>query len=328
VADLAVVIVSYNSREWLAPCLTSIAQHAGEADVEVILVDNDSTDGSADLVERDFPGARVLRGRNGGFAYGNNRGLLATDAPYVLFLNADAEIAEGTLSGLLDELRARPDVGLLGCRQLAEDGTLFPTIRRFPTWWRLLFEALGSEQVPALARRLGMRELDRSRYAGEVRCDWVTGSFMLARREAVLAAGLMDERFFLFCEEPDLCMGIKRAGWDIAYVPAMTVFHAFGKAGFDGRLVAQEAYAHKQYLAKHASRAARVLGVAALCAGHALRGLVGGRDAALRADRRSSSRRALRTLLGLEPPPFGAPAAHALEAPGAAGDGRRAGTPR
>jgi GT2 family glycosyltransferase len=323
VADLAVVIVSYNSRGWLTPCLTSIAQHAGEADVEVIVVDNDSTDGSADLVERDFPGVRVLRGRNGGFAYGNNRGFLATDAPYVLFLNA-----EGTLSGLVGELRARPDVGLLGCRQLAEDGSVFPTIRRFPTWWRLLFEALGSEQVPALARRLGMRELDLSRYAGEVRCDWVTGSFMLARREAVLAAGLMDERFFLFCEEPDLCQGIKRAGWDVAYVPAMTVFHAFGKAGFDGRLVAQEAYAYKQYLGKHASRAARVLGIGALCVGHALRGLLGGRDAALRADRRGSSRRALRTLLGLEPPPFGATAAHALEAADAAGDERPAGASR
>src|SRR3954466_2710681 len=130
VAALPVVIVSYNSREWLTPCLTSIAQHAGEADVEVIVVDNDSTDGSADVVERDFPGARALPGRNGGFAYGNNRGFLATDAPYVLFLNADAEIAEGTLSGLLDELRARPDVGLRGCRPLAVDGRRFP--RRLP----------------------------------------------------------------------------------------------------------------------------------------------------------------------------------------------------
>jgi GT2 family glycosyltransferase len=313
-ADLAVIVVSHNSREWLSPCLSSVAAHVGDADVEVVLVDNDSSDGSADLVEAEFPDVRVLRCRNGGFAYGNNRGLLAVSAPYVLFMNADAEIVDGTLGELVDAMRARPDVGLAGCRQLTHDGATFPTIRRFPTPARLLFEALGAEQLPMGARFLGQRELTMDTYDHETPCDWVTGSFMVARREAVLAAGMMDERFFLFCEEPDLCLRMKQAGWAVRYLPSMTVLHAFGKSGFDSRLVAQEAFAYRQYVYKHLGLPRRLLCVGALAIGHALRGVIGSRDPGSRADRRRSSRLALRTVLGLAPPPFGLPARHAVAA--------------
>jgi len=121
VADLAVIVVSYNSRDWLEPCLRSIYEFAGGLDVDVVVVDNASTDGSAELVEERFPRARVIRGPNRGFAYGNNRGLEAVDAPFVLFMNPDAEIVSGTLAGLLAELRARPRTGLVGCRQRSQD---------------------------------------------------------------------------------------------------------------------------------------------------------------------------------------------------------------
>jgi GT2 family glycosyltransferase len=312
VADLAVIIVSFNSREWLTPCLESLDAQAGDAELEIVVVDNDSTDGSADLVEQEFPHVRVLRRENRGFAYGNNRGLLAVDAPFVLFLNADAELAEGTLGELLDHMRARPEIGLVGCRQLTPDGVVYPTIRRFPSATRFLFEALGSEQLPFRAPWLGSRELDMAAYDRDVSCDWVSGSFMLARREAVLSAGLMDERFFLYCEEPDLCLRIKQTGWEVRHSPIVTIFHPWGRAGFNPRLVAQEAYAYRQYMQKHFSAPRRAVGIFALALGHALRGLAGSRDPELRRDRRKASRVALRTLLGLAPAPFGPPPVQAV----------------
>jgi GT2 family glycosyltransferase len=312
VPDLAVIIVSHNSAQWLQPCLTSLDAYAGEIEVEKVVVDNASTDGSAELVEREFPEVRVIRTPNRGFAHGNNRGLRAVDSPYVLFLNADAELIDGTLEALIDVMRRRPELGLVGCRQLTPDGTLYPTARYFPTASVMLFEALGSEHFPFRARRLGARERDMARYDGEFACDWVSGSFMLARREAILSAGFMDERFFLYCEEPDLCLRIKRAGWQVAQLPVVTIEHPWGRAGFNARLVAQEAFAYRQYMGKHFSAPQRLLGTFALALGHALRSVLGGRDAALRGDRRRASRVALRTLLGLAPPPFGPPPGQAV----------------
>ena len=307
-SELAVIIVSYNSARWLRPCLTSLYAHAGGTELDVLVVDNESTDGSAELVEDEFPQARVLRCENRGFAYGNNRGLLASDAPFVLFLNADTEILDGTFAELLDELRARPSVGLVGCRQLTPDGEVYPTIRRFPSATRLFFEALGSERFPFRASWLGERELDPSAYDREVECDWTSGSFMLARREALLGAGLMDERFFMYCEEPDLCLRIKRGGWSVRHLPSLTILHHAGKAGWSPRFVAQDAYARRQYMEKHFGAAHRALGLSAFALGHLVRAVLGSRE------RRAASRTALRTLAGLAPPPFGEPPLHPVAA--------------
>jgi N-acetylglucosaminyl-diphospho-decaprenol L-rhamnosyltransferase len=315
-AELAVIVVSYNSREWLGPCLSSVLAHSGEIELDIVVVDNQSSDGSAELVEREFPQVRVIRGPNRGFAYGNNRGVIATDAPFVLFLNPDAEIAGGSLGGLLGVLRERPEVGLAGCRQIDHEGALYPTIRRFPNAVRLFFDGLGAERFPFRAKWLGERELDLRVYENEASCDWTSGAFMLARTEALLAAGLMDERFFLYGEEPDLCLRIKTAGWEIRHFPGLTIRHPWDRIGFNSRLVAQEAYARRQYIHKHFSPLHRVLAIASIALGHALRGALGGHDTRMRAERRAASRLALRTLIGLEPPPFGPPPRTALDLQG------------
>lgn len=287
------------------PCLTSVYAHAGDCELDVIVVDNASTDGSAELVEREFPQARVIRSENRGFAYANNRGLETTDAPYTLLLNPDAEIRTGTFGDLLDMLRARPSVGLLGCRQLTGDGDVYPTIRRFPTPLRQWFEALGSERLPFRASWTGQRERDPAAYDRETVCDWVSGSFMLARSEAVIQAGLMDERYFLYCEETDLCAGIKAGGWDVRYVPDMTIVHYWGKNGHNARLVAQEAYSYRQYFYKHEGPVRRALCTAALALFYMRRSVArGGRDSDAAAQR-VAARAGLRTLLGVAPAPFG-----------------------
>ena len=269
--DLAVIVVSTNEAHWLRRCLPTIYEHAGKIELDVVVVDNESTDETRELVESEFPRARVVRCVNRGFAQANNCALRTLDARWVLFLNPDTEILDGTLAGLVDGLGARPTVGLVGVRQVTPDGQLYPTIRRFSTATRWFFEAIGSERFPFKASWLGERELDMSVYEQDVECDWVSGSFMLVRREALQSAGFMDERFFLFCDETDLCLRIKQAGWEVRHLPDLTILHHAGKAGWNPKLEAQGAYAKRLYLQKHFSPPHRLAATAALALGYGLR---------------------------------------------------------
>lgn len=251
VHDLCVIIVSHNGKRWLDAALSTLYAAADDVDLEVVVVDN-GEDGSAAYVEERFPAARTVRCENRGFGHANNRGLEGADARYVLFLNPDTEVLEGTLAGLVAALDRRPDIGLAGARQLDSHGALGFSIRRFPSTANMLAEALWVERVPGLRRWLGERELDPRQYARESNCDWTSGSFMIARREALTAVGGgFDERFFLFSEETDLCWRIKEAGWGVAHLPQLTIRHYEHDGGLAPRLEAQAAYARLQFARKH-----------------------------------------------------------------------------
>jgi len=306
--DLAVIVVSTNEAHWLRRCLPTVYEHAGEIGLDVVVVDNESTDETRELVESEFSRARVVQCVNRGFPQANNCALRTLDARWVLFLNPDTEILHGTLAGLVEKMRARPTVGVVGARQVTPDGQLYPTIRRSPTAIRWFFEAIGSERFPFKASWLGERELDMSVYEHDVECDWVSGSFMLVRREALQSAGFMDERFFLFCDEPDLCLRIKQAGWEVRHLPDVTILHHAGKAGWNPKLEAQNAYARRLYLQKHFSPPHRLAATAALATGYGLRSIAWPSER----ERRESARAALGTLLGYRPPPFGEPPRVAL----------------
>ena len=306
--DLAIIVVSHNDAEWLTPCLSSVLARSGGIDVDVVVADNGSDD-AADLVEREFPAVRVLRLENRGFGNANNEGLRTAEARYVLFLNPDTEVVRGTFAELVAALDERPDVGAAGVRQVGPDGRLQLSIRRFPNALRALSEAFGSERLPFSASWLGERELDVRAYEREVECDWTSGSFLLVRREALESAGSFDERFFVYGEEPDLCLRIKRAGWSVRHLPVLTVVHHAERAGIDARLEAQNAYARLLHAQKHFSPLHRRLFVAAHSLRYALRAIApdGGAPG-----RRTASRRALRTLLELDRPPFEAPVSVAI----------------
>jgi N-acetylglucosaminyl-diphospho-decaprenol L-rhamnosyltransferase len=310
--DLAIIIVSTNEARWLQPCLESVYEHAGSISLDVVVVDNESTDGTRELVEGEFPSARVVTCENKGFSHANNRGLMTCDSRYVVFLNPDTEILEGTFEEVVRALDRRPGVGLIGVNQVTADGELFPTIRRFPNALRALAEALGSERFPFRARWLGERELDMDVYRHEVECDWTSGSFMVARREAIESAGLLDERFFIYSEETDFCLRIKQAGWQVRHLPVMTILHHADKAGISPRMEAQNAYTRVQYARKHFSPLHRAGYVGALSARYVLRSLVLGKDRARGEQRRAAARRALRTMFALEEPPFGEPPGEAV----------------
>lgn len=310
--DLAVIIVSTNEAHWLRPCLSSILEHAGDIALDVVVADNQSTDGTRELVEEEFPGFRVVTCENRGFAHANNRGLMSCNARYALFLNPDTEILEGTFEQLVRALDERPEVGLMGVRQVTADGELFPTIRRFPNALRAMGEAVGSERWGRSAAWLGERELRMERYEEEVDCDWTSGSFMLARREALESAGYLDERSFIYSEEPDLCLRMKKAGWEIRHLPFMTILHHADKAGINPKMAAQDAVSRVHYARKHYSRLHRAAYLAALSTRYALRLAWPFGDSERRQLSHEAARGALRIVLGSKQLPFGPPPGQAV----------------
>ncbi|HWX88158.1 MAG TPA: glycosyltransferase family 2 protein [Solirubrobacteraceae bacterium] len=310
--DLAIVVVSTNEAHWLERCLSTVLEHAGDATLDVIVVDNSSTDGTRELVESRFPWARVVTSPNRGFAYGNNRGIEHARGRYVLLLNPDTEIAQGSFGELIALLDAEPAIGLAGVRQVTADGNLWPTIRRFPSVSRALGEALFSERWPVRPSWSGERVLDWADYERETDCDWTSGSFMLARREALLSAGLLDERFFIYSEEPDLCLRIKRAGWRVRHQPQMTIVHHAGKGGIRPRMLAQDAYTRRQYAHKHLTPVRRRMYLSALGLRQVLRAAGARATGSEAGDRREGAKRALDALLGRGDPPFGTPPATAV----------------
>ena len=298
--DLAVIIVSTNEAQWLRPCLTTVFERAGDISIDVVVADNSSTDGTPELARE--LGARVVTCANRGFSHANNRALETCDARYVLFLNPDTEIVEGTFEELVRALDERPTVGLAGVRQLMGDGSLFPTVRRFPNALRALGEALGSERWPVRVRWSGERELDLDRYDRELDCDWTSGSFMCARREAIASAGFLDERFFIYSEETDLCLRIKRAGWEVRHMPTLTIVHHAEKAGVRPKMAAQDAFTRVQFARKHFSPLHRLAYYTALQLRYMTR-FITARDS----ERRKAAASAIRMVLGLDDPPYGPP---------------------
>ena len=311
VHDLAVIIVSYGSARYLPACLETLYAHAGDLSMEVIVADNDPGDEVPPIAAK-YPPTRVIRCENRGFAAGNNVGLAAADARYVLFINPDTEVRRGTFADLVERMDRRPSVGAVGARQVLPSGELFPTVRRFPSVSRALAEALAAERLGVLPVPLGERVIDLSRYDEEFRCDWTSGSFILARSDALRSAGVFDERFFMFSEEVDLCLRIRRAGWEIWHWPHMEILHYSNKAGVNPRLEAQQAFSRRQYAYKHFGHGRREAFLAAVILRHAMRGALAPLDAENADAWRETAKRTIRTLLGRARPPFREPPAVAL----------------
>jgi GT2 family glycosyltransferase len=314
--DVCVIIVSHNGKQWLGGALESLFAAAGGLDLDVVVVDNGG-DGAAAYVEERFPPARTIRCANRGFGAANNVALETADARYVLFLNPDTEFLGGGLEELVAALDARPAIGLAGVRQVDGVGRPAPSIRRFPSTLNMLAEALAVERLPILRRFLGERVVVSYAYDRETVCDWTSGSFMLARREALEQTGGFDVRFFLFSEETDLCWRLRREGWQVAHLPLVTIRHFESERSATPRMEAQSAYARLQFARKHFRavapyRLAMVLRYGLRC-------------------RREAARAALKTVLEDEPPltPPPAPEVQAtiVSPPGAALSSTRSRSP-
>jgi N-acetylglucosaminyl-diphospho-decaprenol L-rhamnosyltransferase len=225
--DLAVVVVNYNAGPLLERCLRSALERAGGARLEVVVVDNASTDGSLEAALA-LPGVRVVRNPdNRGFAAAANQGIRATSAPFVLLLNPDAEVRSGTLAGLLDAARGHPRAGAIGPLVRSPDGRVYPSARRVPSLGMGLAHAFLGVLWPdnRFTRAYTMADWDRRSMRS---VEWVSGSCMLLRREALDEVGLFDEGYFMYVEDVDLCTRLRAGGWEVLFTPDLEVVHVQG----------------------------------------------------------------------------------------------------
>ncbi len=255
---LSVIIVSWNTRQLLEQCLKSVyASASGVAGLEVLVVDNRSTDGSVQMVDSRFPAATVIsNSQNVGFAKANNLAISRAKGEYLLLLNPDTEVVGAAIPQLLRFAEAHPDVAVAGPQLLNTDGTIQPSRRRFPTAATAFLESTVLQRWmpdhPALQR---FYVLDRSDDQTQ-EVDWVVGAALLVRASAARQVGLMDEDYFMYSEEMDWCRRFVGAGWKVVYYPPAQLIHHGGQSSDQDLFHRHTRFQHSKclYFEKHLSR--------------------------------------------------------------------------
>ncbi len=221
--ELSIIIVSWNTRELLARCLESVYATMQGRTFEVLVVDNASRDGSAQMVREQFPQVRLIENReNVGFARANNQALRESHGDYLLLLNSDTLVLPDAVEALLAFMERYSSVGACGPRLLSADGSVQVSCGQLPTFSRLLFDLTG------LSRFNGHDDFPAGDSARRV--GWIQGACLLIRRETIGDVGLLDEDYFMYTEEVDWCYRASVVGWGLCYVPASRVIHYGGQS--------------------------------------------------------------------------------------------------
>jgi len=253
--DLAIIIVSYNARSDLQACLRSLHESPPALSHEIVVVDNASTDGSAEAARSQFPAARVIdAGSNLGFAAANNMGIRATASDLVLLLNSDTIVPAGAIEALVHDLRRHPEAAVVGPRIVDVQGD--PELsfgRMIGPVAELVQKTVGRLYARGFApvRRHVMQVTAR-----EQEPDWVSGACLLVRRADAEAVGLLDQRYFIYAEDVDFCAAIRSRGRKIRFTPAARITHLRGRSVARAPGATAAAYRRSQlaFYAKHHPR--------------------------------------------------------------------------
>lgn len=219
---VTISIVSFNSGEYLLECLFSIKKIIKEVNIKVIVVDNASMDGSIETAKKEFPEFEyIINEENLGFSKANNIALKKATSEYLLILNPDSKLEKGTLNFMLEFMEKNPTVGAASCKVEKKDGSIdWASHRGFPTpVASILYYGFGNDVLYHLTNR----ELERTH---EV--DSIVGAFFLTRKSVLEKVGYFDEKFFMYGEDLDLCLRIKKAGYKVMYVPEVKILHYKG----------------------------------------------------------------------------------------------------
>ena len=251
-AELAIIIVNYNTGDYLERCLASLETHRGDVGIDVLVIDNASVDGSHTRAIAAHPWARLIGNQENIYlSPAWNQGIRATDAPYVLLLNPDTEWWVGTLADYVAVARAHPRAGIVGPMIRNLDGTVYPSGRPLPS----VVDAVGHGFVGPImpdnrfTRRYHMEGWDRTT---EREVDWVSGACMLLPRKVFEDVGMLDESFPLFAEELDMATRLRDAGWSVLYTPDVEVLHALGVSrGRSRRMSVMHSTSVYRYYRKH-----------------------------------------------------------------------------
>jgi N-acetylglucosaminyl-diphospho-decaprenol L-rhamnosyltransferase len=226
---ISVVIVSYNTRDILRNCLQALFEHSKGIDMEVFVVDNDSHDGSADMVKNDFPTVLLTaNSQNLGFAAANNQAFPLAKGNYIILLNPDAYIRPLSIQNCVTFMDKTPDCGLCGGKIISPAGNLEPSARRFPSALSKLLMLSGLRGKFPHSPILNYYEFGGFAHDKPMEVDWVPGTFTIVSKKMLDEIGVFDERFYIYYEETDLCMRAKKAGWKIFFIPDAAVTHIGG----------------------------------------------------------------------------------------------------
>ena len=242
---LSIIIINFETPDYTARCLESIYANSLSFAFETILIDNGSRDGSLEKIRSQFPQVTCIEtGENLGFARANNLGINNAQGKYVLLLNSDTKILDNALERLVSDLEADPGAGAVGPRQLDGQGKLQLSWGSFPTFIAEIFRKVLHHRLSL--NDFKIRDYLETKFAGKNEVDWVSGSCLLARRDALFAAGLLDPHYFMYFEDIDLCERIKRAGWKIHFNSDITIVHYGGVSAKKNILNVLVEYRHSQ----------------------------------------------------------------------------------
>lgn len=227
--DLSVIILSYKSKEHLKVLLPSIVASETKYRYEVIVVDNDSKDGTVEWFLENFHTSEnfhIIENENKGFAHGNNVGMRKAKGRYVLLLNPDTRVEKDTFEVMLDCMESRNDVGMATCKLVKPDGSLDRAARRnFPNPWNSMLRFLHLQKISSRPYNFSDATADQ-----EMEIDSLVGAFCLTRREVIDKIGMLDEAFFMYGEDLDWCWRCKEAGWKVWYYPKTFITHYKGES--------------------------------------------------------------------------------------------------
>jgi hypothetical protein len=229
--DISIVIVSFNTRDVLRECMQSVERESAGLRIEVLIVDNHSSDGSPEMIEREFPQVRLFRSEvNLGFASANNVALKVARGRYLVLLNSDAFLCPNALTIAVQHLDQQPSVGLAGARLVGRDYSWQPSARMFPSLLTDFFVLTGLASRFPKSRIFGRFDRTWADPLLPAQTDWVPGAFSIMRADALAKAGLFDPEFFLYSEEVDLCKRIRNSGFKVWYWPDIVVIHIGGES--------------------------------------------------------------------------------------------------
>ncbi len=228
---LSIIIVSWNVKSVLSDCIESIEENPASEPFEVVLVDNASSDKTVEFVRNKFPYVVVMaNSRNLGFAAANNQGIERSQGECILLLNPDTIVHSGSLDILIEFMDENEDVGICGPQLLNQDGTIQSSVRCFPTFRGALYRHTAIKYLGLFKNEYKKWLMKSFDHKTKMDVDQVMGAALLIRRSIIEDIGTMDEQFFMYYEEVDLCYRLKQAGWRVVFLPEATITHLGGRS--------------------------------------------------------------------------------------------------
>jgi GT2 family glycosyltransferase len=255
--DVSIVIVTWNGKKYALECLDSLRQLRSPLRIEVIVVDNASSDGTPDAIQEQYPEVRLFRNReNLGFAKANNIGIAACSGDYVALVNSDVVVPPGCFETMVDYMKGHPDIGLMGPKMLSPDGEIGKSVNRVPTVWNYLCFALGLHSLMPTSKVFGGYLMDEYPYDRTEDVEVLTGWFWLSPRGAVEQVGGLDERFFMYGEDLDWSFRFLKAGWRVVFFAEAGALHygAASSGQAPTRFYVEMVRANLQFFQKHYGR--------------------------------------------------------------------------